>query len=135
MGNNGPYVISSVKAGIIPYDKQEINFAHSSTIPLPPPPKTNVLIIQHKQIVECQQQMCFSKTLQLDFSLLTLMPNKITSSLDILEYMTTSIITSIHELEVIQLFSRILDVFYLNMFSVQNSCMSISVVLQMLSII
>jgi hypothetical protein len=79
--------------------------------------------------------MCFSKTLQLDFSLLTLMPNKITSSLDILEYMTTSIITSIHELEVIQLFSRILDVFYLNMFSVQNSCMSISVVLQMLSII
>jgi len=63
------------------------------------------------------------------------MPNKITSSLDILEYMTTSIITSIHELEVIQLFSRILDVFYLNMFSVQNSCMSISVVLQMLSII
>jgi len=79
--------------------------------------------------------MCFSKTLQLDFSLLTLMPNKITSSLDILEYMTTSIITSIHELEVIQLFSRILDVFYLNMFSVQNSCMSISVVLQMLSVI
>lgn len=79
--------------------------------------------------------MCFSKTLQLDFSLLTLMPNRIKSSVDILEYMTTSIITSIHELEVIQLFSRILDVFYLNMFSVQNSCMSISVVLQMLSII